>query len=91
MRNLRPVRWDVLRVDDEDRSARVGFLEGVVEHLHHVEVREDDQEIVVTVHTGVDPDFSGGAVALVGLPSWTAIRFAAPCGERLIRDGAGEG
>jgi hypothetical protein len=52
----------------------------------HVEVFEDDDEVRVSVFLGLDPDFDGGAVALVGFTSWTTVRTTGPIGSRRIVD-----
>jgi hypothetical protein len=87
-RHPRPVPWDWIDSGPDDQTLRVEFLEGVVDGLHHVEVSEDDDEVRVSVFVGLDPDFRGGAVALVGFTSWTTVRTTGPIASRRIIDGA---
>jgi hypothetical protein len=87
-RNPRPVRWDRIDVAPDDQTLRVEFIHGVVDGLHHVELYEDDEELLVTVFLGTNPDFHGGAVVAVGMMGWTSIRAAEPVGRRDVNDGA---
>jgi hypothetical protein len=87
-RNPRPVRWDRIDVAPDDQTLRVEFIHGAVDGLHHVELYEDDEEVLVNVFFGIDHDFHGGAVAAMGIIGWTSIRTAEPVGRRYVNDGA---
>jgi hypothetical protein len=87
-RNPRAVRWDRFDVAADDQTLRVEFMHGIVDGLHHVELYEDDEEVVVTVFLGINHDFHGGAVADMGFIAWTSIQTAEPVGRRYVYDGA---
>ena len=72
----------------DDQTLRVEFMHGIVDGLHHFELYEDDEEVVVTVFLGINHDFHGGAVADLGFIGWTSIRTAEPVGRRYVNDGA---
>jgi hypothetical protein len=84
----RPISWEWIDIGPDDQTLRIEFLQGVVDGLHHVQVLEDVDEVRVTVFLGLDPDFRGGAVALVGFTSWTTVRTTSPIASRRIIDGA---
>jgi hypothetical protein len=86
-RDPRAVRWDRIDVAADDQTLRVEFMHGIVEGLHHVELYEDDEEVVVTVFLGINHDFRGGAVPGLGLVGWARIRTAEPVGRRYVNDG----
>jgi hypothetical protein len=87
-RNPRAARWDRIDVAADDQTLRVEFMHGIVDGLHHVELYEDDEEVLVTVFLGVNYDFRGGTVADVGMIGWTSIQAAEPVGRRYVNDGA---
>lgn len=87
-RNSRAVRWDRIDMAADDQTLRVEFMHGIVEGLHHVELYEDDEEVVVTVFFGINHDFRGVAVADLGFIGWTSIQTAEPVGRRYVNDGA---
>jgi hypothetical protein len=87
-RNPRAVRWDRIDVAADGQTLRVEFMHGVVDGLHHVELYEDDEEVLVTVFLGINHDFRGGWVADMGVIAWTSIRTAEPIGLKYVNDGA---
>jgi hypothetical protein len=87
-RHPRAVRWDRIDVAADEQTLRVGFMHGIVDGLHHVELYEDDEEVVVTLFLGINHDFHGGAVADMGFIAWTRIQTAEPVGRRYVHDGA---
>jgi len=87
-RNPRPVRWERIDIAPDDRTLRIGFVYGVIDGLHHVEIYEDDEEVRVTVLLGVNHDFRGGAHVAVGMTAWTTIKTNQPVGRRYVNDGA---
>lgn len=88
LRSPRPTPWEVVGVGSDDHTLRVQFVEGVVEHLHHVDVRDDDATVTLTAFVGLDPAFTGGAVAAVGLVRWTEVTLEEPLADREVLDGA---
>ena len=82
--------WDWIDIGTDDQTLRIEFLEGIVDRLHHIEIDEDDGDIRVTVFVGLDPDFRGGAVALVGFARWATAKTNRPVASRRIRDGSEE-
>jgi hypothetical protein len=82
------VSWDWIDIGPDDQTLRIEFLEGVVGGLHHIEIDEDEDNLLVTVFVGLDPAFQGGAVALVGFARWAIVRTDRPVASRRISDGS---
>ena len=86
--NPRPVSWDWIDIGPDDQTLRIEFLEGIVDGLHHIEIDEDDDNVLVTVFVGLDPALHGGAYALVGFTRWTIVKTDRPAAGRRIGDGS---
>ena len=80
--------WDWIDIAPDDQTLRIEFLEGVVDGLHHIEIDEDDDNVLVTVFVGLDPALHGGAYPLVGFTGWTIVKTDRPVASRRIGDGS---
>ena len=72
--NPRPVSWDWIDIGPDDQTLRIEFLEGVVDGLHHIEIDEDDDNVLVTVFVGLDPALTAGLTHSSGSPDGRSSR-----------------
>ena len=90
MDDVRPVGWENARLTPSGRSLRVTYWSGVepCNVLDRVDVRYTDEDVVVTLFEGYDPEARDVACIEIALKKVVVVALEEPLEGRRIVDGA---
>jgi hypothetical protein len=90
MANVRPHAFARFRPHPDERGLTVAFWGGVAPcfAVDHVEVRENEETVVVTLYAGSDPAAPNVACIEIAISLAVDVRLSAPLGDRPVLDGA---